>query len=127
MTNNTETRQYIIITIVGAKNEIQYTTKVNARSALQAEHMVLDEAYVGKHESTVKMCQAFDADGAASEDFIRALMRSEMVSVQELFAIIKDANEEMRQRDNAEETVARCERQIAQLQKQIEEAKRVLE
>ena len=127
MTNNTDAKQYIVITIVGAKNEIQYTTKVSARSALGAEHAVLDKAYVGKHESTVKMCQAFDAEGVASEDFIRALMRSEMVSVQELFAIIEDANEEMMRMDDAENTIIRCERQIAELQKQIEEAKKVLE
>lgn len=127
MTHNAETKQYMIIVTVGAKTQATFMTKVEAKTHSQAEHKVLDLAYVGKHKSTIVGCQAYDADDMKYSQFIRSALEAIPIDFDGLVGEMTCYNAQLRMMDNAEETVARCERQIRELEAQIEEAKRVLE
>ena len=126
MTTTEGIKNYMVIVKVGADETRTYLTKVRAVSHSQAEHVVLGLAYVGKHRSTVVGCQAYDAEDMKYGQFIGSALEAVVVSFFELEEVIASANNDLKKMDEAEETIARCEREIEQLQQEMAQAKKIL-
>lgn len=116
-------KAYMVIATV---NEIDYITKVNASSELGAEHIVLDRSICGRHTYGVTACQAFNVEMMKFDSFVYSAIDAEVVSLNELYAIIDKRNAEIKARDEAEDLIRENEKKIKELQAQIEEAKKVL-
>lgn len=115
-----------IYMIIATVNGIDYLTKVNAESESSAEHMVLDLSVCGKHTYGVTACMAYGADAMKYDTFIYNAINANPVSFEMLKEIIEKRNAEILEKDAAEERIRAIEKQMKDLQKQLEEAKAIL-
>lgn len=114
---------YMIIVEI---NTASYLTKVNARSAMDAEHIILDKGICGKHEYSVQACQAFDAEAMKTDTFIGEALNAIPLGFSALCELIEQRNEQILRKDAAEEKVRDIEKQMRELQKQLDEAKAII-
>ena len=115
--------EYIVIARV---NKIAYMVSVEAESNYQAEHLILDMGYCGRHEYGVETAQAFDRKTMKTDCFIAMALASKTVSQVEIMDIIERNNKRIELHDLAEKRVAELEHQMKLLSKDLENAKRVL-
>ena len=112
--------------IIATVNGIDYLTKVSAETESGAEHAVLDLSVCGRRTYGVTACMAYGTDSMKYDTFIYGAINANPVSFDELKTIIEKRNSEIREHDAAEERVAAIEKQMKDLQKQLEEAKAIL-
>lgn len=103
---------YIVIAVV---NNIDYLTKVEAESTSAAEHAILDLGVCGKHTYGVTACIAYSALEIKTDAFIGHALSANPVSFDELKEIIKKRNAEILEKDEAEERIAKIEKQMKEL------------
>ena len=116
-------KAYMIIVTV---NGVDYLTKVNAESESSVEHAVLNLSVCGKHTYGVTACMAYDTNAMKYDTFVYHAIGANPVSFDALKEIIEKRNAEIREKDMAEEAVRTIEKQMKDLQKQLEEAKAIL-
>lgn len=104
-----------------------HMTSVIASNSISAEHTILNMSICGKHTYGVTTCQAFNSEEMKYDHFICMAMESKLVSFDELKAIIEARNAEIKERDEAEETISKNQKLIDKLNKEIEEAQKILE
>lgn len=107
--------------IIARVDGLDYLTNVEADSMSNAEHMILDRAICGKHEYGVDAAQAFDAKAMKTDCFIGSAMSAEPISSYELFEIIERHNENIREKDAAEETIRKNEKLLTEMRSKIAE------
>lgn len=115
---------YMIIANVGG---VCYMTKVEAISAIAAEHKILNLGICGKREYGVDGCTAYDYKAMRTETFISNALMSKPVSLDVLTVKIEVRNAEIRQRDYAEKRITEIEKKIEQLKVELEENKKLIE
>lgn len=112
--------KYMVITRV---NGIDYLTRIEADSNLQAEHIILDEGICGRHEYGVEACTAYNSVDMKTDFFITsALNVDRMVEPNTLFLIIDKNNDRIRRADQRENT----RDEIEKLKKRIHELEQLL-
>jgi hypothetical protein len=94
---------------------------------MAAEHKVLDLSICGKHTYSVTGCMAYGADGMKYDNFIFSALDANPVSFDELEKIIEARNAEIMAKDEAEERIGQIEKQMKELERQLAEAKAILE
>lgn len=109
--------------VIAAVNATYYLTKIEAGSLFAAEHAIRDLGVRGKHTCGVTACRAYSAEGMKTDAFIGHALRANPVGFDELKEIIKKRNAEILEKDAAEERIAKIEKQMKELQKELEEAK----
>lgn len=112
--------------VIAKVNGVNYITKVEAISALSAEHKILELGICGKREYSVEACMAYDYKAMKTETFIASALKAEPISLDVLKVKIEVRNFEIRKRDNAEKEIERIQKQIKELEKQLEENKKLL-
>lgn len=114
---------YMVMANVNGK---EYMAKVEARSAYEAEHMILDLGHAGRHEYGVNGALAFEPDQLKTDHFINCMLVAELVSHQALALIISNRNAAIKARDKAEDDIRRIEKQMAELAAELEAARQIL-
>lgn len=115
-----------IMMVAATVNGVNYLTKVSAGSLREAEHLILEWSYYGQHEWSVQACLAFDREQMRTDTFIGAALKSTLIELKDLCAVIEERNKELRERDEAERKAESLRKQIAELQEQLDEVERVL-
>lgn len=113
---------FVIATIDNA----DYLTKIKAETARAAEHAILDLGVCDEHTSRVTACMAYPGIGVKLDIFISHALSANPVSFDELKKIIRARNAEILDKDAAEERIEKIEKQMKELQKELEEAKAAL-
>lgn len=103
-----------------------YMTKVVANSPLSAEHQILDMGICGRHEYSVDGATAYDEDAIKTDTFTGMAMVADPISLKELAEIIEANNARIKAKDEAENRIMEIEKQMKQLAKELEAAKKVL-
>lgn len=112
--------------VVAAVKNDWYLVRVTANSLGEAEHKVLDLGICGRHEYGVRGATAFDAKGMKTDTFIGMAMEAEPVSMEEFTEIVDAQNAWIKAKDDAEDKIREIEKQMKQLNDELEAAKRVL-
>lgn len=110
--------KYMIIAKVDGRD---YLTNVEANSMSAAEHIILDHGICGKHEYGVDAAQAFDAKAMKTDCFIACAMIAEPISMLDLFGVIERHNENIREKDAAEEIIRKNEKLLAEMKAKMVE------
>lgn len=103
-------------------NDKRYFTKVFAKSALGAEHKILDMGICGRHEYGVQSCIAFDESGMKTDTAVAMLFNSELININELAQIIEARNKAIKASDEAEDRVDEIKKELKRLQAELKEA-----
>lgn len=111
--------------VIATINDIDYLSKIEAESLSAAEHAILDLSVCGKHTYGVTACTAYSAVEMKLETFVYYAFGANPVSFNELKEIIKERNAEILEKDAAEERITKIEKQMKELQKELEEAKAI--
>ncbi len=112
--------EYMVIARV---NGVDYLTRIEADSDLQAEHLILDEGICGRHEYGVSACTAFNSLAMLSEYFKTvALNADRMVDLDTLLDIIDKNNDRIRRADQRE----KAQDEVEELKKRIHELEQFL-
>lgn len=116
-------KNYIVIARIA---DTDYMTTVKAESLYSAEHAILDTGFCGRHEYCIDACMAYDENTMKTDTFIAHALSSCPVSHYELSGIICARNVYIQDRDAAEDRIRAIEKQMKELAKELEEAKRIL-
>lgn len=109
--------KYFIIAQVA---DINFVTSIVADSAINAEHIILNLGYTGKHTYGVTACQAFsEIEVKKGGYFTDCLLTSQMVSYEELTKIIEKRNEVIQKSDYAEKRIAEIKKEIVDLEQEM--------
>lgn len=101
--------------------DISFVTSISADSAINAEHIILDLGYTGKHTYGVTSALAFsEIEVKKGGYFTDCLLTSQMVSYEELTKIIETRNEVIRKSDYAEKRIAEIKKEIANLEHEMQ-------
>lgn len=109
-------KNYVVICVV---SEINFATNIVANSATEAEHIILDLGYTGKHTYGVTACQAYSEAELKTEWFIGSLMSAQMVSYEELTKIIEKRNEVIKKSDYAEKRITEIKKEMKALENEM--------
>lgn len=115
--------KYVVIATV---NLIRYMVNVEADSHYGAEHAILDLGYCGRHEYGVETAQAFGSKDMKTDTFIAMAMQSQTISRQEIIDLVTERNRQIVAKEKAEERIQQIKKQMEQLTKELEDAKRIL-
>lgn len=115
--------KYIVIASVANK---EYLTKVEADSALSAEHAILDEGICTRFGYGVDGAMAYDNKLMKTDCFIGSALSAEPISYIDLLAIIKRHNENLREKVAAHDRIVEIEKQMKKLAEELEAAKKHL-
>ena len=114
------TNKYMVIARV---NGVDYLTRIEADSNLQAEHIILDEGICGRHEYGVEACTAYSSVDMKTDFFITSALNADrMVAPDTLFDIIDKNNDRIRRADQRE----KASDEIEKLKKRIQELEQLL-
>lgn len=113
--------------VVARVNGAEYLSKVEAESASQAEHIVLDRGIYGACEYGCDACMAYDAKAMKTDCFIGAAMFAEPVSIDVLMQKIDENNERITKKAKIMKAMEEKRKAIKEAMKLIEEAKSYLE
>ena len=116
-------KTYMIIATV---NGVDYLTRVNAESESGAEHTILDLSVCGKHDYRVTASMAYDDKAMKTDTFIYNALNALPIGFNALTALIEKRNPKILEKDAAEERIRAIEKQMVDLQKQLDEAKTIL-
>lgn len=109
-------RYFIIATIA----DINFVTTLSADSAIQAEHIILDLGYTGKHTYGVTACLAFsEIEVKKGGYFTDCLLTSQMVSYEELTKIIELRNDAIRKADEKENRINELKKNIKAMSEEL--------
>lgn len=108
---------YVIVKLI---NACEYVLTVEATSAVNAEHKILDLSYVGKHDYTVQGAQAFALTELNTDTFTSCLRFCRTTNMDEIKHIISSLNICLKEKDAKEARKAEIEKQIKALQKELE-------
>lgn len=112
--------------IIAKVNKVEFLTKVGAESEYEAEHMVLDLAYCGKHTYGVESCMAYGREAMKTDTFIYNAIAAKPIQFEALKEVIAHRNEEIRVKDEAENRITAIEKQMKELQNELVKAKNIL-
>ena len=113
-------------TIIATVNGVDYLTRVNAESESGAEHTILDLSVCGKHDYSVTACMAYDDKAMKTDTFIYNALNALPIGFNALTELIEKRNTKILEKDAAEERIRAIEKQMEDLQKQLDEAKTIL-
>lgn len=116
-------KNYIAIARIA---DTEYMVTLKAESLYSAEHAILDMGICGRHEYGVDSCMAFDADSMKTDTFIVYALSAATISLAELSGIICTRNAEIAAKDAAEDRIREIEKQMKELAKELEAAKRII-
>lgn len=112
--------------IIAKVNGVDYLTRVNAESESSAEHMILDLSVCGKHDYSVTACMAYDDKAMKTDTFVYNALNALPTGFNALVDLIEKRNAEILEKDAAEEKIRTIEKQMKELQKELEEARTIL-
>ena len=112
--------------IIAKVSKVEFLTKVGAESEYEAEHMVLDLAYCGKHTYGVDSCMAYDREAMKTDTFIYNAIAAKPIQFEALKEVIEHRNEEIRAKDEAENRIDAIEKQMKALQSELDCARAIL-
>lgn len=107
-------------------NGVNYLTRINAESESNAEHTILDLSVCGKHEYSVTACMAFDDKAMKTDTFIYNAINALPTRFNTLVDLIEKRNAEILEKDAAEEKLRAIEKQMKDLQKELDETRKIL-
>lgn len=116
-------KNYIVIARIA---KTHYMVNVMAETECAAEHAILDMGICGRHEYSVEHCMAFDYKSMKTDTFIGHALLSTTVSLEEITRIINTRNEEITAKDAAEDRIREIEKQMKELEKELEAAKKIV-
>lgn len=106
--------------VIARVNDTDYLVKVKAGSLTEAEHLILDNGYVGKHTYGVTASMAFDKQLMRTDTFICRALDAEPISFGELIKIIAARNEEIRESDKKENRINELKRNIKVMSEELD-------
>ena len=112
--------------IIATVNGVDYLTKVSAESESSAEHAILDLGVCGKHDYSVTACMAYDAKSMKTDTFVYNALNALPLGFNALVELIEQRNAQILSKDAAEEKIRDIEKQMKELQMQLNEAKAIL-
>lgn len=111
--------------VIARVNGVDYLTRVEADSNLQAEHIILDEGICGRHEYGVSACTAYNGVDMGTDFFTTvALNADRIVDLDTLFDIIDKNNDRIRradQRETARDEIDKLKKRIHELEQLLKE------
>lgn len=116
-------KNFVVIARI-AKNH--YMVNIMAETECAAEHAILDMGICGRHEYSVEHCMAFDFKSMKTDTFIGHALISATVSLEEITRIIDTRNEEIATKDAAEDRIREIEKQMKELERELEAAKKIV-
>lgn len=109
--------------VIARVNGVDYLTRIEADSNIQAEHLILDEGICGRHDYGVSACTAYNSVDMKTDYFISAALNADrMVDLDTLFDIIDKNNDRIRRADQREKTGE----EIEKLRNRIHELEQLL-
>ena len=108
-------------------NQKEYLTKVQANSHLDAEHLILDSGITGKFECAVSACMAYDFSEMETECFRTSALYAELITLENLLELIEERNAVIKRNEELKIMIDKFEKQKKEIEKAIEESKRMLE
>ena len=114
---------YMVIAQVNGRD---FLTKVQANSMMGAEHVILDRGVCGKHTYGVTACTAYDESTMKYDTFYMNAIKAETIDFGMLVEIIEKRNAEIIAKDEAEKRIEEIEKQMKQLQDELETNKKIL-
>lgn len=112
--------------MIAEVNGVNYLTRINAESESNAEHTILDLSVCGKHGYSVTACMAFDDKTMKTDTFIYNALNALPIRFNALVDLIEERNAEILKRDEAEEKIKKIEKQMKDLQKELDETRKIL-
>lgn len=106
--------------VIARVNDIDYLVKVMAGSLNEAEHLILDEGYTGKHTYGVTASMAFDKQSMRTDIFICSALSAEPISFVELIRIIAARNNEIRKSDEKENRINELKKNIKVMSEELD-------
>lgn len=105
--------KYIVFATIGTK---EYATSLYADSAMQAEHLILDQSQATRTKYGVSGAQAFDIEAMKTDTFLGMLKNAKFVSEQEISKIIEARNTAILNEQMLEDELERIEKEIGRLE-----------
>lgn len=115
--------KYIVIATV---NKRDYLTRVEAESLLSAEHMILDRGICTSIGYGVDAAMAYDSKSMKTDCFIGAALAAEPIDYYKLIDVIEIHNECVREKAAAHDRIIEIEKQMKELAKELESAKKIV-
>ena len=106
--------------VIARVNDIDYLVKVKANSLNEAEHLILDKGYTGKHTYGVTASMAFDRQSMRTDTFIGNAPDAEPINYNELVKIIEAHNEEIRKSDEKENRINELKKNIKVMTEELD-------
>ena len=106
--------------VIAQVNDIDYLVKVMAGSLNEAEHLILDKGYTGKHTYGVTASMAFDKQSMRTDTFICSALDAEPVSFGEFIKIVAARNDEIRKSDEKENRINELKKNIKVMSEELD-------
>lgn len=106
--------------VIARVNDTDYLVKVMAGSLNEAEHLILDKGYVGKHTYGVTASMAFDKQSMRTDTFICSALDAEPISFREFIKIIAARNDEIRKSDEKETRINELKKNIKVMSEELD-------
>lgn len=112
--------------IIARVNGIEYLTKVDAESALQAEHIALDRGVYAAGQYGCDACMAYDAKSMKTDCFIGASLWAEPISLEGLMDKIDQNNRRLQEKASRAQLIKDIKAAIKLQQEAVDAANRQL-
>lgn len=100
-------------------DKIDYVVKLEAKSAINAEHKILDLGICNSYGCTITGATAFHKKEIKNDYFINCLSISEFISINELSNIISDKNEKLTKIAYVHNEIQNIEKEIIRLNNEL--------
>lgn len=100
-------------------DKIDYVVKLEAKSAISAEHKILDLGICNSYGCTITGAQAFHKEETKNDYFINRLSISEFISINELSNIISTKNEKLTKIAYVNNEIQNIEKEIIRLNNEL--------
>lgn len=107
--------------VVAHLKDRAYLTAVEADSALQAEHQIIDLGVCGRCEYAVTGAQAFDAEAMRTDTFVGLALGAQPITLEALAPIVEARGIHIREKERLQELLGKKEAELERLQAQARE------
>lgn len=111
-------KRYMVVAHMADK---AYLTAVEADSALQAEHRIIDLGVCGRYEHAVLGAHAFDAESMRTDTFVGLALRAQPITLEALTSIVEARNHRIRVKEQLRDQLEKKSAELGRLRAQAQE------